>query len=217
MTLSHPFLSCLHSASYSSTFSNLAFKLIDPVKLLLPVPHDLFFFLTNSNMPLSLCSLPLRSLECACPLPCTPFPWRCDILLPRLPSSLALPSQSLLVSILLFVKDLLCSYYRISLCFFFFFFHLLVWLFPPLCIDGLHISSPEFFPEPQTHIFRCYSWSHLHNLQGTLMYRCELLLKHTDTHTYTVCFNSMFPFLGNGLSIQLSKAEIIFRHFLLPH
>ena len=101
--------------------------------------------------------------------------------------------------------------------FFFFSFHLLVWLFPHLCIDGLHISSPEFFPEPQTHIFRCYSWSHLHNLQGTLMYRCELLLKHTDTHTYTVCFNSMFPFLGNGLSIQLSKAEIIFRHFLLPH
>lgn len=39
-----PFLSCLHSASSSSTFSNLAFKLIDPVKLLLPVPHDLFFF-----------------------------------------------------------------------------------------------------------------------------------------------------------------------------
>lgn len=99
----------------------------------------------------------------------------------------------------------------------FFPFHLLVWLFPPLCIDGLHISSLEFFPEPQTHIFRCYSWSHSHNLQGTLTYRCELPLTHRDTHIYTVCFNSVFPFLGNGLSIQLSKAEIIFRRFLLPH
>ena len=69
---------------------------------------------------------------------------------------------------------------------FFFSFHLLVWLFPPLCIDGLHISSPEFFPEPQTHIFRCYSWSHLHNLQGTLMYRCELLLTHRHTHIHSL-------------------------------
>ena len=56
--------------------------------------------------------------------------------------------------------------------------------FFPLCVDGLHISSPEFFPEPQTHIFRCYSWSHLYNLQRTLTYRCELplTLRDTDIH-----------------------------------
>ena len=122
------------------------------------------------------------------------------------------------VSVLLSVKDLLCSYYRISLWFFFFFprfIHLCG--FSPRCVDGLHISSPEFFLEPQTHIFRCCSWSHLHNLQRTFTYRCELPLTHKDTHIYTICFNSMFPFLGNGLSTQLSKAEIVFRHFLLPH
>lgn len=125
---------------------------------------------------------------------------------------------SLQVSVLLSVKDLLCSYYRISLCFFFFFprfIHLCG--FSPRCVDGLHIFSPEFFLEPQTHIFRCCSWSHLHNLQRTFTYRCELPLTHKDTHIYTICFNSMFPFLGNGLSTQLSKAEIVFRHFLLPH
>lgn len=66
-------------------------------------------------------------------------------------------------------------------CFCFCFIHLCG--FSPLCVDGLHISSPEFFLEPQTHIFRCCSWSHLHNLQRTFTYRCELPLTH-KRHTH---------------------------------
>lgn len=70
-------------------------------------------------------------------------------------------------------------------CFLFFHFIHLCGFFP-LCVDGLHISSPEFLPEPQTHIFRCYSWSHLHNLQRTLTYRCEPPLTHRDTHIHNL-------------------------------
>lgn len=175
------------------------------------------FFSTNSNVPLSLYSLPLGSMGLACPPPCTPFPWCCDTLLPHHPPSLALPSQSPGFCFTVCQGFVVLLLQDFPMVFFFFprFIHLCG--FSPRCVDGLHISSPEFFLEPQTHIFRCCSWSHLHNLQRTFTYRCELPLTHKDTHIYTICFNSMFPFLGNGLSTQLSKAEIVFRHFLLPH
>lgn len=45
------------------------------------------------------------------------------------------------------------------------FFHLFCTISFSLYVDDLQISSPELSPEPQAHIFRCCSISHLHSLK----------------------------------------------------
>lgn len=73
------------------------------------------------------------------------------------------------------------------------FFQPLVWLrFLDIHVDGLQIFSSQLSPEIHTHIFRCYSLSHLDSLQATLnMYNLNYTLHiHTDIHKL---FLFLFP------------------------
>lgn len=121
-------------------------------------------------------------------------PWLCDILLPGFPSVFSGPSpQSLQVSILLSVQDLLCCHCRIALCF----LHPFLWLpFFSLYINGLQFPAQSSLLNLRPLFVGAIVYSHLHSVQGTST--CKMLATNpldAERHIHTVCFNSCVSFL----------------------